>query len=51
MIAANLPVQRPSNAKVLIVDGRGHIKQYWAGGEMEVNHTSDPVVIPRLLER
>src|SRR5258708_1533820 len=26
MIAANLPVQRPSNAKVLIVDRRGHIK-------------------------
>ena len=26
MIVANLPVQRPSNAKVLIVDGRGHIK-------------------------
>jgi S-adenosylmethionine:tRNA ribosyltransferase-isomerase len=26
MIAANLPVQRPSNAKVLIVDRRGHVK-------------------------
>jgi len=26
MIAANLPVQRPSNAKVLIVDGRGQIR-------------------------
>ncbi len=26
MIAANLPVQRPSNAKVLIVDGQGNIE-------------------------
>lgn len=26
MIAANLPVQRPSNATLLTVDGRGHIK-------------------------
>ena len=26
MIAASLPVQRPSNAKALIVDGQGHIK-------------------------
>ena len=26
MIAAHLPVQRPSNAKMLIVDRRGYIK-------------------------
>src|SRR5207245_11557632 len=44
MIAANLPVQRPSKAKVLIVDRRGHIKHQARSEFVNLLRLSDVVV-------
>jgi S-adenosylmethionine:tRNA ribosyltransferase-isomerase len=44
MIAANLPVQRPSNAKVLIVDGQGNIEHRARSEVADLLHPGDLVV-------
>src|ERR1700757_1227033 len=44
MIAANQPVQRPSSAKVLFVDGRGNIKHHLRSELVNLFRPGDVVV-------
>ena len=44
MIAASLPIQRPPNAKVLIVDGRGNIEHRARSVFADLLHPGDVVV-------